>query len=123
MSTKVQLGETGQAVVGASALAANVAVALDASGLLVVCAAGQRCIGTVQDAYAAGVEATYYKCRGNQHYVSTTGVAAGDYVKVGSTAGQLAPDASTGSTTASIATVGQALTATDTAGYSDVILF
>jgi hypothetical protein len=123
MSTKVQLGETGQAVVGSADLAANVAVALDASGLLVVCAAGQRCIGTVQDPYKAGVEATYYKCRGNQHYVSSTGVAAGDYLKVGSTAGQLAPDTTTGSTTASINTVGQAVTATNTAGYCDAILF
>lgn len=123
MPTKVQLGETGQATVGASALSANVAVALDASALLVVCATGQRCLGTVQDPFAIGALATYYKGRGNEHYVSTAGVAAGDYVKVGATAGQLVPDGTTGSTTASVNTVGQAKTATDTAGYSTVILY
>jgi hypothetical protein len=123
MSTKVQLGETGQAVVGAVAIPAGTVVALNASSLLVACTAAQRPIGSVQDAYAIGALATYYKGRGNQHYALAAGVAPGDYLKVSGTAGTLGPDATTGSTTASVATCGQAVSATDTAGFADVILF
>lgn len=112
MSTLLRLGPFGQAKATA-ALAANVAVMWDASnpGQIVVCTTGSIPIGYTQDAYAAGAMATFVRAmKGIELLATGSGVAAGDLVKC-TTVGALAPEA--GVTTATAATIGQAITASD----------
>ena len=122
MTTLLQLGETGQAVVGASAIAANTLVKFHTDGTLIVCAgSGDRAIGSVQDAYAIGALATYYKCRGNTHHITHfSAVAAGDLVKTYA-GGLVVPESSPAVATA--ATVGQAITASASDNTIEVVLF
>jgi hypothetical protein len=124
MATKVQLGETGQGTVNASnAIPANTIVCFDTSGLLKMCPAGTKPVGSCQDAFAVSTTATFYRCRGNKHRVLTSGtVAAGDFL-ISATGGTVAPDGTSGSTSLSVNTIGQATENAEADGYADVILF
>jgi hypothetical protein len=121
MATKGLLGETGQAVVGAVALTAGMLVKFSTAGLLIACAGSDRPVGSVQDAYAAGATATYYKCRGNQHHlVAQSAIAAGDYVKTYA-GGLVVTEAS--ATVLTVNTIGQAIEASETDSGVDVVLY
>jgi hypothetical protein len=121
MATKVQLGETGQGTVGAVALTAGQLVRFDTNGLLIACAGSDRPVGSVQDAYAVGATATYYKCRGNQHHlVAQSAIAAGDLVKT--YAGGLAVTEASAATL-TVNTIGQAIAASGTDSGVDVVLY
>ncbi len=113
MATLIQIGETGQGTVGASALTAGMLVCFGTDGLLRACAAGDKPDGVVQDGFAAGVTATYYKTRGNILYVQTSGtVVTGDIIKC-STAGVVIADTSSGSTALSVNSVGKLISDPD----------
>ena len=94
MATLVQLGETGQAIAYASGtLPANTGVCFNTSGLLRPTGVGDKPDGIIHDAFAASADVTYYKTRGNVHYVLTSGApSVGDILACGA-AGVFVTDA------------------------------
>lgn len=118
MSTKNRLGETEDGIASA-AIAANLCVKWHTvAGQIIVCGAGDIPCGVTFNAIPAGKTGTFNRWgRGNSYYVSCTGVSAGDYVKCGA-AGVLVQEASAGTVT--VATVGQAKSASDSANCIEV---
>lgn len=118
MSQKMSLGDTDQGLATA-ALAANVCVKWDTTaGNIVVAGANDIPIGVTQEAIPAGKTGTFWRWgRGNRFYTLATGVAAGDLVKCGA-AGAIVPEGTV--TTVTAATIGQARTATDSAGNAEI---
>jgi hypothetical protein len=118
MAQKMSLGDTDQGLATA-ALAANVCVKWHTvAGSIVVCGVGDIPIGVTQEAIPIAKTGTFWRWgRGNRFYVVATGVAAGDLTKCGA-AGILVPEATV--TTVTAVTVGQARTATDSAGNAEV---
>jgi hypothetical protein len=118
MAQKMSLGDTDQGLATAG-LAANVAVKWHTvAGSIVVCGVGDIPIGITQEAIPIGKTGTFWRWgRGNRFYCVATGVAAGDLVKQGA-AGIFVPEATV--TTVTAVTIGQARTATDSAGNAEI---
>ncbi len=102
---RAEQGWNGSGVVGASDIAANVGVKWDTNGLLVVCGAGDKGIGSFQEAAKVGVTANFVRKIGGAWMQYSSTVAAGDYVKF-TTGGILVSDGTSGSTALSVNTVG-----------------
>lgn len=123
MATSDQLGPIGSGTLSAVAITtANVGVHYDSSGLLHVVGAGDKAVGIVLNTAALSANVTFVRCKGRQYVATDGGVAAGDYVKW-TTNGVLTPDGSTGSTTLSVNTVGQAVKTDDAIPGCDVEFF
>lgn len=114
MTTKNRLGETEDAVASAD-IGPNLCVKWHTvAGQITLCGVGDIPIGVSTDKIPSGKTGTFYRWgRGNSYYVVAASVAAGDYLKCAAS-GALVTEAS--ATTPTLFTVGQAKTATDTAG-------
>ena len=103
---RIEQGWLGSCKVGAANLAANIGVKFDSDGLLVACGAGDKGIGSVQEAFAAGVDPASFVRKIGGCYMTFSGtVVSGDYVKF-TTGGILIADTVSGSTALSVNTVG-----------------
>lgn len=113
MTTKNRLGETEDGVASAD-INPNLCVKWHTvAGQIIVCGVGDIPCGVTTDKIPSGKTGTFNRWgRGNTYYVSGTGVTAGDYLKCGA-AGVLVPEAIV--TTVTVATVGQAKTASNSA--------
>jgi hypothetical protein len=102
--TRIEQGWVGTGITAAQ-LAANTGVTWDNAGLLKNCGAGDKGIGSVQEAFPISVEAGYVRKIGGCWLQYSGTVVAGDLVKF-TTGGILIADTVSGSTAQSVDTVG-----------------
>jgi hypothetical protein len=103
--TRIEQGWQGSGTVASGGLAANTGVKWDTDGKLAYAAAGDRGIGSVQEAFAAGAVANFYRKMGGAWLAFSGTLVAGDYAKF-TTGGILVADTTSGSTALSANTVG-----------------
>jgi hypothetical protein len=112
MAAFEQTGLVGNGIVGATPLTPNIGVVFTASRL-VACGAGDKAVGIVKDAYAAGLNAPFTRCSRTCQYVMGSGtLAAGDFVKW-TTGGLVIADTTSGATALSVNSVGKCRTDVD----------
>lgn len=116
MGAYEQVGWYGSGTVGASPLVANTGVVF-AAGLLVAAGAGQKAIGIVKTAAAAGSVVAYTRVvPGTEQLVATSGVVVADDFVKWTTGGLLVADTTSGATALSVNTVAQLRTTPDANG-------